>query len=78
MPTDPATHFRVRLTVGLRREGGQWTVVHEHHSVRAPDDLGRARACASPPRSALANGPPVLRLPGPRELWCDDRRRERP
>lgn len=24
-----------RLTVGLRKLGGQWTVVHEHHSVPA-------------------------------------------
>ena len=23
---------RLRLTVGLRREGGQWVVAHEHHS----------------------------------------------
>ena len=31
--TDPATHFPVRLTVGLRRAGGRWVVAHEHHSV---------------------------------------------
>jgi len=24
-----------RLTVGLRRVGGRWTIVHEHHSVPA-------------------------------------------
>jgi ketosteroid isomerase-like protein len=24
-----------RLTIGLRKIGGQWTVVHEHHSVPA-------------------------------------------
>ena len=24
-----------RLTVGLRKVGGRWTVVHEHHSVPA-------------------------------------------
>ena len=24
-----------RLTIGLRKLGGQWTVVHEHHSVPA-------------------------------------------
>ena len=24
-----------RLTVGLRKLGGQWTVVHEHHSIPA-------------------------------------------
>ena len=23
---------RLRLTVGLRREGGQWKIAHEHHS----------------------------------------------
>ena len=23
---------RLRLTVGLRREGGRWVVAHEHHS----------------------------------------------
>jgi ketosteroid isomerase-like protein len=27
--------FEVRLTVGLRKVGGRWTVVHEHHSVPA-------------------------------------------
>jgi uncharacterized protein (TIGR02246 family) len=26
-----------RLTVGLRKIGGQWTIVHEHHSVPATD-----------------------------------------
>jgi ketosteroid isomerase-like protein len=29
---------RLRLTVGLRREGGHWVVAHEHHSF--PDDSG--------------------------------------
>ncbi len=28
--TDPAR--RLRLTVGLRKEGGRWVVSHEHHS----------------------------------------------
>jgi ketosteroid isomerase-like protein len=23
---------RLRLTLGLRKEGGRWTVAHEHHS----------------------------------------------
>jgi ketosteroid isomerase-like protein len=23
---------RLRLTLGLRREGGRWVVTHEHHS----------------------------------------------
>jgi len=27
---DPAT--RLRLTVGLRKEGGRWIIAHEHHS----------------------------------------------
>ena len=27
---------RLRLTVGLRKEGGRWTVAHEHHSSRIP------------------------------------------
>ena len=26
-----------RLTVGLRKIGGQWTITHEHHSVPAVD-----------------------------------------
>ena len=26
-----------RLTVGLRKIGGQWTIMHEHHSVPAVD-----------------------------------------
>ncbi len=30
-PSEP----NVRLTVGLRKLGGRWTVVHEHHSVPA-------------------------------------------
>ena len=28
---------RLRLTVGLRKMGGQWTVLHEHHSFTARD-----------------------------------------
>ena len=28
---------RLRLTVGLRREGGRWAVAHEHHSFPARD-----------------------------------------
>ena len=31
----PATHLPVRLTIGLRREGGRWLVTHERHSVPA-------------------------------------------
>jgi ketosteroid isomerase-like protein len=26
-----------RLTVGLRKIDGQWTITHEHHSVPAED-----------------------------------------
>ncbi|QRK86989.1 nuclear transport factor 2 family protein [Saccharopolyspora erythraea] len=32
---DPAEQLDVRLTMGLARRAGQWTVVHEHHSVAA-------------------------------------------
>jgi uncharacterized protein (TIGR02246 family) len=28
---------RLRLTIGLRREGGRWVVVHEHHSFPDKD-----------------------------------------
>jgi ketosteroid isomerase-like protein len=28
--------LEVRLTVGLRKIEGRWTVVHEHHSVASP------------------------------------------
>ncbi|OLT21595.1 DUF4440 domain-containing protein [Pseudonocardia sp. CNS-139] len=30
---------RLRLTIGLRRDGGRWTVTHEHHSftLAVPD-----------------------------------------
>jgi uncharacterized protein (TIGR02246 family) len=27
---------RLRLTIGLRKEGGHWVVVHEHHSFPTP------------------------------------------
>ena len=29
------SELEFRLTVGLRKIGGQWTVVHEHHSIPA-------------------------------------------
>jgi uncharacterized protein (TIGR02246 family) len=32
---DPAN--RLRLTIGLRREGGRWVVAHEHHSFPLKD-----------------------------------------
>jgi len=41
------TEFSFRLTAGLRKTGGEWRIVHEHHSVRTED--GRHRA---PTRSA--------------------------
>jgi uncharacterized protein (TIGR02246 family) len=28
---------RLRLTIGLRKEGGRWVVAHEHHSFTAKD-----------------------------------------
>lgn len=31
---DPGS--RLRLTIGLRKEGGRWVVTHEHHSFPAP------------------------------------------
>jgi uncharacterized protein (TIGR02246 family) len=32
---DPAN--RLRLTIGLRKEGNRWVVTHEHHSFAAKD-----------------------------------------
>jgi uncharacterized protein (TIGR02246 family) len=29
--------YRLRLTVGLRKEGGRWVVAHEHHSFPLAD-----------------------------------------
>ena len=36
---DPADAggFLFRLTIGLRKVGGDWRIVHEHHSVPAND-----------------------------------------
>lgn len=36
-PQDRAEHpeRRLRLTLGLRKEGGRWVVAHEHHSFAA-------------------------------------------
>lgn len=31
-----AVELDFRLTIGLRKIDGQWTVVHEHHSIPAP------------------------------------------
>jgi uncharacterized protein (TIGR02246 family) len=42
--------YRLRLTVGLRKASGRWTVTHEHHSYVSASDLsGRP---PSPFRSA--------------------------
>jgi ketosteroid isomerase-like protein len=41
----PAGDLDFRLTVGLRKIGGRWTVLHEHHSVPAespPSPTGSA------------------------------------
>ncbi|MGW4484763.1 nuclear transport factor 2 family protein [Amycolatopsis sp. NPDC004368] len=35
-PADPPGHH-LRLTLGLRKEQGRWTVTHEHHSFAAVD-----------------------------------------
>lgn len=35
---------RLRLTLGLRKTGGRWVVVHEHHSF--PDTTGTSDAAA--------------------------------
>jgi ketosteroid isomerase-like protein len=34
-PGSPAGELDFRLTVGLRKVGGRWTIVHEHHSIPA-------------------------------------------
>jgi uncharacterized protein (TIGR02246 family) len=44
---DPQT--RLRLTIGLRKENGRWTVTHEHHSFpdrSQPDEVGEAEVRA--------------------------------
>lgn len=33
--TGPEDSFEVRLTVGLKKIDGQWTITHEHHSAPA-------------------------------------------
>ena len=35
LEADPAN--RLRLSIGLRREGGRWIVAHEHHSFPYKD-----------------------------------------
>ena len=34
-PGGPTGELDFRLTVGLRKVGGRWTVMHEHHSIPA-------------------------------------------
>lgn len=34
-PDGTDTDLDFRLTVGLRKLGGRWTIVHEHHSIPA-------------------------------------------
>jgi uncharacterized protein (TIGR02246 family) len=34
-PKGERTRLEFRLTIGLRKIGGQWTVMHEHHSIPA-------------------------------------------
>ncbi|HZH05271.1 MAG TPA: nuclear transport factor 2 family protein [Lautropia sp.] len=33
-----AGRFDFRLTVGLEKRDGEWTITHEHHSVRTTED----------------------------------------
>ena len=42
---DENPSLRLRLTIGLRKTGGRWTVTHEHHSF-PPDDVQPAVATA--------------------------------
>jgi ketosteroid isomerase-like protein len=37
MQCGPSETLDFRLTMGLRKIDGQWTITHEHHSVPAPD-----------------------------------------
>jgi uncharacterized protein (TIGR02246 family) len=34
---------RLRLTIGLRKQGGRWVVTHEHHSFPDDSEAGEAR-----------------------------------
>ena len=34
-PNEEKSELEFRLTIGLRKLGGQWTIVHEHHSIPA-------------------------------------------
>lgn len=33
------TNLRFRLTMGFRKHGGRWRIVHEHHSLPATDQI---------------------------------------
>jgi uncharacterized protein (TIGR02246 family) len=33
------TNLRFRLTMGFRKQGGHWRIVHEHHSLPATDQI---------------------------------------
>lgn len=50
-----APEARLRLTIGLRKEGGRWTVTHEHHSFpSAGGEDGAPAAEAAAEREVLA------------------------
>jgi uncharacterized protein (TIGR02246 family) len=36
-PQGERQELEFRLTIGLQKVDGQWTIMHEHHSVPAPD-----------------------------------------
>jgi ketosteroid isomerase-like protein len=33
------TNLKFRLTMGFRKHGGRWRIVHEHHSLPATDQI---------------------------------------
>jgi len=40
MPGEVPDENRLRLTLGLRKDGGRWVVTHEHHSFPHTDTSG--------------------------------------
>jgi uncharacterized protein (TIGR02246 family) len=60
-------HNRLRLTIGLRKENGRWTVAHEHHSFPAQglmhlaDDRSRVRSSTEGHRGHQTRGCTVTR-----------------
>jgi uncharacterized protein (TIGR02246 family) len=40
MPGEAPDENRLRLTLGLRKDGGRWVVTHEHHSFPHADTSG--------------------------------------